>query len=66
MRHKVILVLLVLLSLLILSCGVVKKVAEPIDKAGCKIDCRECQFSKYVYETDDCYCICDGVEVQLY
>ena len=60
------LVLVILLSLSLLACGVVKKVIEPIDKQGCKADCRQCEFSRYVYETDDCFCTCDGHEIQLY
>ena len=60
------LLLLILLSLLLLSCGIVQKVAEPIDRSGCKIDCRKCEFSKYIYATHECFCLCNGVEVQLY
>ena len=65
-KRRVVLVLLIILSLMILSCGVVKKVAEPIDKQGCKADCRKCEFSRYIYETNSCFCICNGVEVQIY
>lgn len=66
MKTKAIPILLIILVLLSLSCGIVKKVAEPIDKQGCKIDCRDCEFSRYIYETNSCFCNCDGAEVQLY
>jgi len=60
-------------TLLLYSCAfwgtisdTTRKVAEPIDRHGCLIDCQECEFSRYIYETHDCFCVCDGVEVQLY
>jgi len=65
-KNRNVLILLIILSLALLACGVVRRVAEPIDRQGCQADCRGCEFSRYVYETDDCYCLCDGVEVQLY
>ena len=65
-KNRNVLILLIILSLALLACGVVRRVAEPIDRQGCQVDCRGCEFSRYVYETDDCYCLCDGVEVQLY
>lgn len=66
MKKRNVLILLVILSMFLLGCGVVRKVAEPIDRQGCIADCRECEFSRYVYETNSCFCVCDGVEVQLY
>jgi len=65
-KNRNVLILFIILSLVLLACGVVRRVAEPIDRQGCQADCRGCEFSRYVYETDDCYCLCDGVEVQLY
>ena len=66
MHNQSKLLLLILISLLLSSCGVVQKVAEPIDKQGCKIDCRKCEFSRYIYATHECFCLCDDIEVQLY
>lgn len=66
MKDRIICFLLIALTVALLACGVVKKMAEPIDRNGCKIDCRECQFSRYIYETHHCFCLCDGVEVQIY
>ena len=64
--RRTILILLIVLSLALLACGIVQKVAEPIDKAGCKLDCRSCEFSRYEYTGNHCWCVCDSVEVQLY
>ena len=61
-----VLILLMVLSLALLACGVVQKVAEPIDRQGCKVDCKSCEISRYEYAGNHCWCICDGVEVQLY
>jgi len=44
-------------------------VAEPIDEAGCKIDCRWAglEMSRYVYERHACwYMLPDGSEVLAY
>ena len=60
------LVLVILLALSLLACGVVQKVAEPIDKQGCRTDCRNCEFSQYEYAAHHCYCLCNGIEIRLY
>lgn len=66
MKKSNILILLIILSLMLLGCGLVQTIAEPIDKAGCKADCRSCEFSRYDYYSHHCYCSCDGIEIQLY
>jgi len=64
--------LLILLSLALLGCGLadaVQKVAEPIDTAGCKADCRIVGLcmSRYVYSNDECWCaLLDGGEVKAH
>jgi len=57
---------LIALSLAMLACGVVRKVAEPIDRLPCELDCRRVglEVSRYVYETDVCWCaLPNGSEV---
>ena len=66
MKKSNIFILLVILSLMLLGCGVVQTVAEPIDRQGCKADCRACGFSRYEYAAHHCWCVCDGIEIQLY
>ncbi len=59
MKKRNVLVLIALVSLMLLACvgsGAVKKVAEPIDKQGCKIDCKELEFYSYDYPTHTCKC----------
>ena len=63
------LILLALLTLSLLACGLsdaVQKVAEPLDEHGCRVDCQECEFSRYIYETNSCFCLCGKIEIQLY
>jgi len=63
------LILLVLLALSLLACIIsdgVQKVVGPIDEHGCRVDCRGCEFSRYEYQRHHCWCICDGIEIQLY
>jgi len=69
MRNRNVFIALIILSLAMLACGVVRKVAEPIDEAGCKIDCRRAglEMSRYVYERHACWCtLPDGSEVLAY
>lgn len=61
----------VLLILTMLACpgaAAVRIMAEPLDLAGCKLDCEreDMEFARYVYRSDDCFCLRDGVELQLY
>jgi len=65
-RRRAILALLIILSLTLLACGTVQKVLEPIDRGGCRMDCRTCEFSRYEYAANHCWCLCDGVEIRLY
>jgi len=70
MEKRNVLVFIALVSLMLLACvgsGVVKKVAEPVDKQGCKIDCKELEFYSYDYSTLTCKCKTkDGSIVTLY
>ncbi len=50
-----------LVLLVLLSCSIaegVRKFAEPIDRGGCRVDCRLAgeDFIMYSYETDSCWC----------
>ena len=60
------LILLALLTLSLLACGLsdaVQKVAEPLDEQGCRTSCQECEFSRYIYKTNSCFGLCDGIEI---
>lgn len=49
--------------------GAVQRVAEPIDRAGCKVDCElaDMTFSRYLYHSHSCWCWDAGrVERKLY
>ena len=47
-------------------CSVVRKVAEPIDRAGCRTHCGlvDMEMLSYDYDTDTCLCVVGGVEVE--
>ena len=70
MKKSSILILLIVLSVMLLACigsEIVRKGAEPIDKQGCKIDCKELEFYSYDYPTHTCKCEArDGTIVILY
>ncbi len=52
------LLLIVTIIVATLGCGVVEKVAGPVDRAGCRTECalRSMTMHDYVYETDSCWC----------
>jgi len=57
-RNRIILAVIIL-SLTLLSCigsELVRKGAEPIDRQGCKIDCKDLEFYSYDYPTHTCKC----------
>lgn len=67
MKHtRLTLTFLIFLILGLFAYGSLHNWAEPIDIAGCRVDCRTCEFSRYVYQTHHCFCNCNGVEIQLY
>jgi len=70
MKKRSVLVLILFLSLILLACigsEIVRKVAEPIDEQGCKIDCKYLEFYSYDYLTHTCKCKTkDGTVVTLY
>ena len=70
MKKRNILILLTVLSVMLLACigsEIVRKGAEPIDKQGCKIDCKDLEFYSYDYPTHTCKCKAkDGTVVTLY
>ena len=57
---------ILVLAALLTNCGLFRLIAEPIDRWGCSVDCHDCEFSRYEYDTHSCYCNCDGAEVLLY
>jgi hypothetical protein len=62
--HK--LLFLAILGFILLSCAFVQSWAEPFGRQVCKADCNPCDFSRYIYQTNSCFCVCDGHKVQLY
>lgn len=63
---------LILVALALLDCGIiegVRKFAEPVDTAGCRLDCKRAglEFGSYEYRPHRCLCLnADGGEVELY
>ena len=49
---------MVFIILSLMGCAEVRKVAEPIDRAACELDCKRAglMMSRYIYETDACWC----------
>ena len=59
MKKRNVLVLIILINLMLLACvgsEAIKKIAEPIDKQGCKLDCKRAgmEFYGYEYYTNTC------------
>ncbi len=63
-----VLTLAIIISLL--GCGLVQRVAEPIDRAACVATIKrtpDVEFSRYVYKNDACYDVtASGDEILIY